>query len=295
MSKPLPGAPPGPPGSLAAALATVPDPRHPNGWRPDCPPLPLVGLLQLAVAAMLCGACSLYAVAQWGRERVADDPYALVPLGLPAGRSPCVATLHRIFKALDVAAFEAALGAWLAASGVGARDALAVDGKTLRGIHGDAVPGVHLVAAYAHRAGAVLGQAASPGKGQELAAVEAVLEVVPLKGRVVTGDALLTQRDVCHQIVAGQGDYLLPVDENQPALLAAVAAAFSPLGDDRAGQLGGADGGAVAGGGTAAAGRRDGGGDTGGPEGAPRAAGDAAAVGAGRPGSQRLRRGGGGA
>ena len=125
MRKPLPAAPPAPPGTLAAALGAVPDPRRPNGWRPDCPPLPLVGLLQLAVAAMLCGARSLYAVAQWGRERVEDDPAALVPLGLPPGRSPCVATLHRVFKALDVAAFERALGRWLAASGVAPDDALA--------------------------------------------------------------------------------------------------------------------------------------------------------------------------
>ena len=118
MPKPLPTAPPALPGTLAAALAEMPDPRHPNGWRPDRAPLPLVGILQVAVAAMLCGARSLYAVAQWARERVGDDPAALVPLGLPPGRSPSVATLHRIFKQLDVAAFEALLGQWLAASGV---------------------------------------------------------------------------------------------------------------------------------------------------------------------------------
>ncbi len=256
MPKPLPAAPPAPPGSLAAALAAVPDPRPPNGWPPHRSPLPLVGILQVAVAAMRCGARSLSAVAQWGRERVEDDPLALGPLGLPPGRSPRVATLHRLFKGLDVAAFAAVLGRWLAVSGSAAGDALALDGKTLRGIHGDAVPGVHLVAAYAHRAGAVRGQAPSPGKGQELAAVKAVLAAVPLAGRPVTGDALLTQRDVCTRVVAGQGDDLLPVDENQPALLAAVAAAFSPMDGRRDGRAGAAAGGALADGGVGAAGRR---------------------------------------
>jgi DDE family transposase len=256
MPKPLPTAPPGPPGSLAEALAAVPDPRHPLGWRPDRAPLPLVGLLQLAVAAMLCGCRSLYAVAQWGRERVADDPAALVPLGLPAGRSPSVATLHRVFKGLDAAAFERALGAWLRASGVDPVDAVALDGKTLRGIHGDAVPGVHLVAAYAHRAGAVLAQAPSPGKGQELAAAKAVLNEEGVAGRVATGDALPTQRDVCLQIVAGGGHYLLPVDDNQPALLAAVEAGFSPLVRDRSGRVGTADDRRLAGRRTGPAGRR---------------------------------------
>lgn len=263
MPKPLPAAPPAADGSLAAALAAVPDPRRPLGWRPDRPPLPLVGVLQLAVAAMLCGARSLYAVAQWGRERIADDPQALVPLGLPPGRSPAHATLHRVMKALDTAAFERALGAWLAQSGVATDDAIAVDGKTLRGIHGDQVPGVHLVAAYAHAAGAVLGQVASPGKGQELAAVKAVLGQVPLAGRLVTGDALLTQRAVCEQIVRAGGEYLLPVDDNQPALLAAVEAAFSPLDGARRGRPGAADGGPLAGRGIGRAGRRGDGGDGG--------------------------------
>lgn len=288
--RPLPAGPPAAPGSLAAALAAVPDPRRPYGWRPDRSPLPLVGILQVAVAAMLCGARSLYAIAQWAAERVADDPAALVPLGLPPGRSPSVATLHRVFKGLDLAAFEAALGAWLAGSGVDPAEALALDGKALRGIHGDAVPGVHLVAAFAHRAGAVLGQAASPGKGRELAAVKAVLGQVPLAGRVVTGDALLTQRDVCARVVAGDGDYLLPVDENQPALLAACEAAFSPLGGDRAGRAGAARCAALAGGRAGASGRRPDGGGRRGAEGAARPAGDPAAVGAGRPGAQRPRR-----
>jgi DDE_Tnp_1-associated len=250
MALVFPVAPPGPPGSLAEVLATVPEPRHPRGWPPQRSPLPLVGILQLAVAAMLCGCRSLYAVAHWGHDRLEEDPAALVPLGLPVGRSPSHPTLHRIFAVLDASAFERALGQWLAASGVEPTDALAIDGKTLRGIHGDAVPGVHLVAAYAHHAGAVMAEAPSPGKGQELAAVKPVLGEPGVGGRTVTGDALLTQRDVCIRIVAGGGDYLVPVDENQPALLAAVEAAFSPLDGDRSGRVGTADDRPVAGGGT---------------------------------------------
>ena len=287
MPKLLPAAPPAEPGSLAAALAAVPDPRRPRGWRPDRPPLPLAGILQVAVAAMLCGARSLYAIAQWARERVEDDPEALVPLGLPPGRSPSVATLHRVFKGLDVAAFEAALGGWLAAGGAAPDEALALDGKRLRGIHGDAVPGVHLVAAFAHRSGAVLGQAPSPGKGQELAAAKAVLGQVPLAGRLVTAAALLTQREVCDQVVGAAGDYLFPVDRNQPALLAACEAAFSPLGGDGGGRAGATAGPALAGGGAGPAGGRADRRDGGGAEGPARPAGGADGLGAGRPGAER--------
>ena len=142
--------------------------------------------------------------------------------------------MHRVFKALDVQAFEAALGEWLSATGVARTDPLAIDGKTLRGIHGEAIPGVHLVAAYTHRAGAILGQLQTDGKGQEIAAAQALLAQVPLAGRLVTTDALLTQREVAQQVVDGGGDYLLPVKDNQPILHADLATAFSPLAGDGA-------------------------------------------------------------
>jgi hypothetical protein len=229
------------PGSLAAALAGVPDPRRPYGWRQGCAPVPLVALLQATVVAVLCGARSQYAVAQWVRERLDDEPALLEALGFPAGRGTCVATLHRMYRALDVDAFERAVGAWLAATVVAPGDAVAVDGKTVRGVPGrvgdgnagEYVPGLHLVAAHAHVAGAVLAQVRAAGKGHELAAATAVLAQVPLNGRVVTGDALLTQRALCQQVLDGGGDYVLPVKENQPALHESLAQAFSPVAAQR--------------------------------------------------------------
>jgi len=220
-------------GTLAEVLGRVPDPRQPYGWRPEYPPISLGALLQLTVVAILCGARSLYAIAQWGRERAADDPELLEKLGLPAGRSPCVATLHRLFKALDVVVFERELTAWLAATGVTANDTLALDGKTLRGIHGKDVPGVHLVAAYAHESATVLAQIRTEGKGQELAAAARLLDQLPLAGRLITGDALFTQRSICTQILDGGGDYLFPVKDNQPTLRAELEGAFSPVGGER--------------------------------------------------------------
>jgi hypothetical protein len=187
----------------------------------------------MAVAAMLCGARSLYAIAQWGHERREDDPELLVDLGLKPGRSPSVATLHRVFRRLDVATFERLLGDWLARTGIAPDEPLAVDGKTLRGIHGEEIPGVHLVAVYAVRAGAVLAQIRAREKGAELPATKAALAQVDLAGHVVMGDALQTQREVCQQIVAGGGEYLLPVKENQPALLSDLVEAFSPSGARR--------------------------------------------------------------
>jgi hypothetical protein len=231
---------------LAEALAAVPDPRQPYGWRPAYPPIPLAALLQVTVAAMLCGSIGQNAIAQWVRERAEDDPDLLTALGLPAGRVPCVATFHRVFKALDVAAFEQALGTWLQQTGVAPNETLAVDGKAVRGVERAGVPGVYLVSVYAHAAATVIAQLRTAGKGHELPAARALLGRVPLAGQVVTGDALLTDRALCAQVVEAGGDYLLPVDENQPTLRADLDAAFSPLAGDGAGRLGTADGASLA-------------------------------------------------
>ena len=207
---------------LREALDGVPDHRSRQGRRHS-----LGAVLSLTVCAMLCGSRSLYAIAQWGRDQGAAVGEEL---GFPLGKTPCVATLHRVFKGLDVAAFEGVLREWVRESGMDLGSVVSLDGKTLRGIHGEELPGVHLVAAYAMEGGAVLSQVAATGKGQELAAAKAVLGQIPLAGRIVVADALLTQRDVCQRIVDDGGDYLLPVKENQPALRQDLVEAFSPTG-----------------------------------------------------------------
>jgi hypothetical protein len=142
--------------ALAQFLDKVPDPRKPKGKRYRIGPI-----LCLAVCAMLCGSRSLYAIAQWGKDNGSEITTAL---GFRNGKTPDVSTLHRIFTRIDVERFEAVLGDWFAQQGSIMGDAIAIDGKSLRGIHGEELPGVHLVAAYVHRAGVVLGQ--KGGKGQ---------------------------------------------------------------------------------------------------------------------------------
>jgi hypothetical protein len=142
--------------SLLAAFATVPDPRLPRGRRH-----PLPAILALSTAAMLCGARSLYAIAQWGRLQ---PPAVVRALGFTRERTPAVSTLHEVFSALDADAFEVALSTWAQAYLGDRREAIALDGKALRGIHGEALPGVDLVAAYATEAGLVLAQAGGPAR-----------------------------------------------------------------------------------------------------------------------------------
>ena len=136
--------------SLIEAFESVPDPRSAHGRRH-----PLTAILALSVCAMLSGACSLYAIAQWGRLQ---DRQTLDAMGFTRDKTPAVSTLHNVFKRLDVEAFESSLAKWSQSHMDAKRDGIAVDGKSLRGIHGEELPGVRLVAAYAHTQGLVVGQ-----------------------------------------------------------------------------------------------------------------------------------------
>ncbi len=136
--------------SLLEALATIPDPRSRHGRRH-----PLGAVLALSVAAMLSGARSLYAIWQWGRLQ---DPTVIQALGFTRQQTPSVSTLHAVFRQLDVEAFETALQGWAQRQADGQHLVIALDGKALRGIHGEQLPGVRLVAGYADEPGLVLGQ-----------------------------------------------------------------------------------------------------------------------------------------
>jgi predicted transposase YbfD/YdcC len=202
---------------LLIALSQVPDFRQSKGKRH-----PLVAVLALAVAAVLCGASSLTAISQWGREH--SEP-VLKTLGFTHFPGPCVATLHRIFSQLDVNAFEQVLTAWLQVWLPG-RGGLALDGKTLRGSSAENAPPVQLLAAFAHTLGVAVGQQAISGQDQVAAAVT-LLQGLDLHGWIVTGDAGLTSRALAQAVIDQGGDYVLTVKANQAVLYDDIATLFS--------------------------------------------------------------------
>lgn len=104
-----------------------------------------------------------------------------------------------------------------------------LDGKTMRGTIGcGQTQGVHLLAAYLPDEGVVLMQVVVENKENEITAAPKLLEVLDLKGRVVCGDAMFTQRTLSVQILAQGGDYIWFVKDNQPTLKADVAQFFEP-------------------------------------------------------------------
>jgi predicted transposase YbfD/YdcC len=209
---------------LIEVLAEIPDFRSNDGKRH-----PLAAILALACSAMLCGYRSYTAMAEWGRHYGA---HLVQALGF-THRSPCAATLHTVLRRVDREALEAKLGAWAAgllseAPGIEeVEDAIAIDGKTLRGSKKQGAPGAHLLSALAHRVGLTLAQQAVDDKTNEIPVALALLRQLVLEGRIVTMDALLTQRQIAQQIVDAQGDYVMVVKENQPQLLDDIQTVFA--------------------------------------------------------------------
>jgi len=201
---------------LLATLHEIPDPRQARGRRH-----PLAAILALMCVAMLCGYRSYSAIADWGRcygQKLARA------LGFTHAKTPCAATLHHVLRQLDGPLMEAALRAWVESvlavlpPAVGEPEALAIDGKTLRGSRKQGAPAVHLLAVLSHRLGLTLWQQAVADKTNEIPVLEDVLRGLVVEGRVMTMDALLTQRAIAERIVQGGGDYVMLVKGNQPQL-----------------------------------------------------------------------------
>jgi predicted transposase YbfD/YdcC len=217
------------PQSLAAAFADLPDPR-----RTASITYPLVAILTLAVSAILANHLSVLAIAEWGARQ---PPEHLRTLGFGQGRTPCQSTLQRLFCQLDGTALAQVLTQWFAPRAQPSADGLqgvAIDGKAQRGrlrFPADGGP-VHALSAFCHETGIVLAHAPitiSADKVEaELTVAPTLLARVDWQGRVLTGDALFCQRNLCAQVLDAGGDYLLLVKDNQPALHEAIALWFDP-------------------------------------------------------------------
>jgi hypothetical protein len=201
-------------GGLFEVLEKMTDPRKRRGVR-----YRLVSILAIAASAMLTGARSLAAIAQWASEQT---PETLKRLGSRYGRAPSEPTFRRVFRQIAIEELERRVGTW-ATQQPGLTDlagrGLALDGKTLRGSGDDDGKPVHLVSAVLHEEGVVLAQYRVPDKTNEIKSVEPVLASLDITGAVVTGDAMFAQKGIAtHVVDEKKADYLFTVKDNQPTL-----------------------------------------------------------------------------
>jgi predicted transposase YbfD/YdcC len=203
---------------LLAVLARMADPRRRRGVRHR-----LVVILGLAVCAVLAGARSFTAIAEWAADA---DKETLAGLGV-AGTVPSESTFRRTLQRLDADAFDDLAGEWAArrtAPGPGARRVIAVDGKTLRGSGHGSEDSRHLLAAFDQAHGAVLGQVDVAAKTNEIPMFSTLLDRIDITGAVITADALHAQHGHATYLAGRRAHYLLIVKRNQPGLHAQLAA-----------------------------------------------------------------------
>ena len=203
-------------GGLVDALATVPDPRHRRGIRH-----PVRGILAVSVAAVLAGARGFQAIAEFAAELAPD---VLRRLGLPRGTPPSVKCLRLTLQKLDGDRFDRVLSTWLVRQQILTDQLVALDGKTLRGSATATTPAQHLLSAVLPDLGLVIAQQAVSAKTNEIPCAAPLLAPLPLDGAVVTADALHTQAETAHFLVAEKhADYVFTVKDNQPTLKEEIA------------------------------------------------------------------------
>jgi predicted transposase YbfD/YdcC len=177
---------------------------------------PLDEILLATLAGVVCGADD------WeGVEEIATGGLNWLRGFLPfANGIPTAQTLRKVFRLLDAQALERGFAAWAASMRAAARAVIAIDGKTLRGskTSSDGKGALHLVSAYATEAGLVLAQCAVDGKSNEITAIPELLDMLNLKGAIVSIDAMGTQKEIAQRIVDKGADYLLALKGNQPSL-----------------------------------------------------------------------------
>jgi predicted transposase YbfD/YdcC len=209
--------------SLFAALSRLRDRRDARGLR-----YALVTVLVFIVLAKLAGEDHLRGIAQWVQLR---KEVLAEALGLAKPQAPHATTYSRVLRwAVDIDELEQVVSQFFSAQAkAGQSVVLNLDGKTLRGtIPAGQTKGVHLLAAYLPEEGWVLLQIEVSSWENEIPAAQRILRQLDLRGKIVTGDALLTQRELSIQIVEAGGSYVWPVKENQGRLKEDIEVLFAP-------------------------------------------------------------------
>jgi len=200
-------------GSLYSRLTVLTDHRHRRGVRYE-----LAVILMAVIVAKLAGQDKPEGIAEWVKLRT---DFFVDVFQVKRATMPHAMTYRRV---LDDAALAAELDTltreyFLSRPGAGHSVQIALDGKTLRGVWAtDQARALHLLAAYLPDEGVVLMQVEVGGHTNEIPLAPQVLKVLDLQGKIVTGDALLTQRALSMLIVEAGGDYVWTVKDNQPQL-----------------------------------------------------------------------------
>ena len=209
-------------GSLYSRFQELKDSRKPRGLR-----YRLVNILVMMVLAKMCGEDTPSGIADWVQHR---SEQLIEMLKLKRRTMPHHSTYRRVAEeVIDVEELERLVSTMLSDKKFfGKQVLLSIDGKVLRGTLDEAQNGTYLLAAYLPSEGIVLMEIAIEGKGYEIPGAVKLLKMVDLRGKVVMGDALHTQRALSILIVEAGGDYIWLAKGNQSQMEEDIRLWFEP-------------------------------------------------------------------
>jgi predicted transposase YbfD/YdcC len=209
--------------SIGSYFESLSDPRHARNRKHR-----LVDVVVIAVCGMVCGSDGPTAIHRWASNRREWlGQWLALPNGIPS--RDCI---RRLLMALRPEAFQKCFQEWVAhatrTDEGGAARLIAIDGKTCRRSHDASrqLGPLPIVSAWASEEGIALGQVATEEKSNEITAIPLLLERIDLTNSLITIDAMGCQRAIARDIVAGGGDFVVSVKDNQPKLCEAIETYF---------------------------------------------------------------------
>lgn len=207
------------PNGLLDRLRGLEDPRKRRGIRH-----PLISTLAVAICAVLSGARSFLAIGEWSADLSQDLLKRLGCYFHPEKRiyiHPSEPTLRRHLQSINAEKLDEIINQWLAEQTD--PDAIAIDGKTLKGAKDANGKQLHLMAAILHKEGVVVSQRPVDKKTNEITEFQSLLDSLDLEDKVVTADALHTQVEHAKYLKKKKkADYFFTVKGNQKTLLKAI-------------------------------------------------------------------------
>lgn len=199
----------------------LPDPRENNHNLRHS----LRDILIITILGTICGCDNWVEICEFGQARVDWlKKFLELPNGIPSHD-----TFGRVFSLIDPIKFEACFSSWISSLSIDViNEIISIDGKTLRGSHNrdKGHKPLHLVSAWAARNQIMLGQVKTEEKSNEITAIPELLDLINIKGSIVTVDAMGCQKDIAKKIVEQGANYVLSLKENQPNLYQDVTSIF---------------------------------------------------------------------
>ena len=194
---------------LICYLEKIEDPRKARGKRYN-----LVPILVCCFLATMCGYKNYSGFAEFCKN-YKDSLFDI--LEFKDKKTPCAATFFNVIKSLGIQNVEKIISEWVE-SLLDDSEAIAIDGKTLRGTKKQGGDYYHLLSAFSTRFGITLYQEPVDVKSNEIPGVIELLKGIAIKGKIFTMDALLTQKNIAKKVVSNEGDYVMIAKDNQAFL-----------------------------------------------------------------------------